>query len=74
MHVGSAITPENTCWKELFVVYNASEDAVKIPLPQGRWTVLADAQQADCQKAVEADREGQLYIPACSGMVLGSLG
>lgn len=74
MHIGSAMTPENTCWKELFVVYNASEDAVRLPLPQGRWTILADAQQTDCQKEVKADQEGQLCIPACSGMVLGSLG
>lgn len=69
---GCAITPENTRWRELFVVYNASDDAAKIKLPQGCWTILADAQQADCQK--EADRKGQLYVPAGSGMVLGCSG
>lgn len=69
---GCAIAPENTRWKELFVVYNASDDAAKIKLPQGCWTILADAQQADCQK--EADRKGRLYIPAGSGMVLGCSG
>lgn len=62
---------ENTGWKELFVVYNASGDAVKVGLPQGSWVILTDAQQADCCKEAATDREGRLCIPACSGMVLG---
>lgn len=74
VQTGSAVAPENTCWKELLVVYNASGDDAKIRLPQGCWSILADAQQADCQKEAEADREGQLCIPACSGMILGCPG
>lgn len=68
---GGTPEAENTCWKELFVVYNASDEVVKVGLPQGGWVILADAQQADCRKEAETDGEGRLCIPACSGMVLG---
>lgn len=71
MRSGSAVVPENTCWKELFIVYNASNDIAHITLPQGCWTVLADGQQADCRKEAETDREGRLCISAGSGMILG---
>lgn len=68
---GGTPEAENTRWKELFVVYNASGDVVKVGLPQGGWVILADAQQADCSKEAVTGRVGQLCIPACSGMVLG---
>ena len=68
---GSAMIPENICWKELFIIYNASEDAVRVTLPKGCRTILADGQHTDCRKDAETDGEGRLCIPACSGMILG---
>lgn len=61
------------CPGELFVVYNASREEARLELPQGQWTVLADEQQADCRRAVQTDREGRISIPACSGVILGSM-
>lgn len=61
----------NDSWEELFIIYNASADAVKVGLPEGHWMILADAQETDCRKAVEG-KEGELLgISAGSGMILG---
>ena len=67
------LAESNTAWEELFIIYNASADAVKVMLPEGDWMILADAQETDCRKAAERKQEGQLRVPACSGMILGRL-
>ena len=39
-------------------------------VPAGQWTVLADAEEADCRKRAVL-RDGSLLIGAKSGMMLG---
>ena len=77
--------------KELFVIYNASDSAAEIKLPQGVWSVLADGQRADYGSGAGSEvcgetsgkpggesgseaamiQEGRIFVPACSGMILG---
>lgn len=58
-------------WKELYIVYNASETPAGITLPKGKWTVLADGQKTDI--CCPADPEGRGWIEAAagSGFILG---
>lgn len=67
----SAVPEEKECWEQLFVVYNAAKEAVTITLPQGSWEILADGQESDCRRAVEACQDGQVVVEACSGMLFG---
>lgn len=67
--------------EELFVIYNASDRETEIELPEGTWTVLADGQRTDydnraCKESggdTFMTRTGWIFVPACSGMVLGRL-
>lgn len=61
-------------WPEIFVVYNASEDAVEVALPTGQWSVLADGRRADYEPGAQLCREGTVPVPACSGMIMGRQG
>lgn len=58
-------------WKELFIVYNASKAPFKVPLQDGKWTVLADGERTDL--CCPADPEGRGWIEAAagSGLILG---
>lgn len=56
--------------ERLFVVYNASGDAYEAALPEGEWTILADAVQTDCCKPVKGS-DKTVRVEACSGMLLG---
>lgn len=63
----------HTCWKELFVVYNASDGTIETELPEGLWTVLADGRRTDYGSGDAVIREGLLSVPAGSGVILGRL-
>ncbi len=58
-------------WPELYVVFNASDKAVRTNLPRGQWIVLADGQQADYLPGTQVSRQGQVSVAPCSGMILG---
>lgn len=58
-------------WDELFIVYNAANTQVTLPLPEGQWKVLADKLSADCLKEATLTGDGQLIVAARSGMMLG---
>lgn len=74
--------PGECPWEELFVIYNASNKKRRVQMPKlaaaeepasghGVWEVLADGWEADCRKRVEIPENG-IWVPACSGMLLGS--
>ncbi len=50
--------------ERLLIVYNASDEVFSLSLPDGRWTVRADGQDADQYRSA-GYRE--VAIPACSG-------
>lgn len=54
-------------WKSLFVVYNGSDLYSCRPLPEGKWEILADANESNCRK--KANKE--IVVPAHSGVLLG---
>jgi len=56
--------------EKLFVVYNAGNSQVTVPMPEGKWTVLADKYSTDCRKEAPVTQDGLLIIEACSGMML----
>lgn len=56
----------------IFVVYNAGKQQAEITLPEGEWIVLADRNETDCRKEPERNRDGQLIVDPCSGIMLGS--
>ncbi len=64
-------TARDGAWPEIFVVYNASDKEVEISLPRGRWSVLADGQQADYDHREQGSREGAISVTPCSGMIMG---
>lgn len=70
----AAASGGEACPRELFIAYNASREEAGLKLPQGQWTVLADEREADCRRAARTDREGRISIPACGGVILGSVG
>lgn len=70
---GAVAAGDGGCPEELFIAYNASREEARIELPRGEWTVLADERQADCRRTAQTDEMGRIIIPACSGVVLGSV-
>ncbi len=63
-------------WDELCVVYNASDEAFSMELPEGRglWEVLADGREADCRRPAEAAGGfgcAEVVVEARSGMLAG---
>lgn len=58
-------------WRKLFVIYNSQNQDALVRLPEGRWTVLADGDAADCQKEAELSADGCVCVKAVSGMILG---
>ena len=58
-------------WEELFIVYNASKETECVPVPEGRWFVLADDQETDCCKSAEISAEGTIAVLPSSGLLLG---
>lgn len=54
----------------LFVIYNASDQECIVDLPEGQWTILADANETDCCKPVKGS-DKTVRVAACSGMLLG---
>lgn len=59
-------------WEELFVIYNASSGNCTVALPEGKWEILADGNEADCRRAV-AESENGIRVEAHSGMMLGKV-
>lgn len=59
-------------WEELFVIYNASSGDCTVALPEGKWEILADGNEADCRRAV-AETENGIRVEAHSGMMLGKV-
>lgn len=53
--------------ERLMVVYNASDDAFSVPLPEGGWIIRADGQCADQNTTVSGQ---SVRVPAHSGMLL----
>ena len=67
---------QGTEWDELCIVYNASEEAFVMELPQGggRWEVLADGRRADCRRPAETPEGAgrvEISVEALSGMMAG---
>lgn len=73
---------ERKQYERLFIAYNASNQETELSLPEGDWVVLADGQDADCEKAVTfvekvaeigsmVDRK--FAVPALSGMILAKI-
>lgn len=58
-------------WPEIFVAYNASDQAAGIRLPRGQWSVLADGQRTDYSWETGICREGAVSVAPGSGMILG---
>ena len=58
-------------WSTLFVAYNANGEQVTVQLPEGEWVVLADKNEADCEKAANISADGKLAVDAASGIMLG---
>ncbi len=58
---------ESSPWSRLMVIYNASDETEEMEPLEGEWVVLADAEAADCRKAVK----GKVLVLPHSGMVLG---
>lgn len=54
-------------WKTLYIIYNASRQPLKLPLPEGSWQVLADGFSS--QRRRKADK--CMEIPAQSALILG---
>lgn len=57
-------------WKELFIVFNASDNAELVPVLEGSWSVLADGMETNCCKAAEITADGKIEVLPCSGMIL----
>ncbi len=70
----SADSEREESWPRLFITYNALASDARVPLPEGKWVVLADEEDADCRKSVELTPEGQLPVKGRSGLVLGLTG
>lgn len=53
----------------VLVVYNAGDEDCNIALPEGSWTILADKEETDCNKAIENTE----YVVAAAhgGLLLG---
>lgn len=58
-------------WLEIFVAYNASDQAAGIRLPRGQWSVLADGRRTDYSWETGICREGAVSVAPGSGMILG---
>ena len=56
--------------ERLFVIYNASDGEATVSLPEGSWSVLADANVTDCCKPVTGS-DNTVRVAAYSGMILG---
>lgn len=61
---------ENSLWQRLFLVYNARETAIALPLPPGTWEVLADGDSSFLWKDPHA-AEGTLSAAPVSALILG---
>lgn len=70
---GCKQVPES-CWKELFIVYNASKTPAKITLPEGEWIVLADGRRTDLWEKADSAGRGWIEAAAGSGLILGCAG
>lgn len=70
---GCKKVPES-CWKELFIVYNASETPAKITLPEEEWIVLADGRSTNLWEKAEPAGRGWIEAAAGSGLILGCAG
>jgi len=57
------------CGERLFVAYNATGHDYAIQLPSGRWTIRADAFNADQHKPL-ISLGNWVTVPPCSGMLL----
>ena len=64
---------EREKWPRVVLVVNASEEAVSINLPDGKWEILADGVRSDLWKAPAAV-SGQVRVPAMTVMILGEKG
>ncbi len=69
---------DNTCrdgnskWSNLFIAYNNNAQKAYVTLPEGKWIVLADKFDTDCEKMPAFTDDGQLIIEGCSGIIVGS--
>ena len=64
-------TDDASKWSELFIAYNNNAQRVFVDLPEGKWTVLADKYDTDCEKIPVLNDQGQLIIEGCSGIIIG---
>ena len=46
-------------WKRILLIYNASSRAVSVPLPDGRWNLLADGEQSFWWRAPHPVKEAK---------------
>lgn len=83
----NVISAADENWKRLFITYNASDQEAVLPLPEGKWEILADGNETDCRKPVVfADEEQtenkqtgnavskkEFVVAAHSGMILGQI-
>lgn len=56
-------------WEELLIVYNASPDDYRMPVPEGSWEVLADGKAADCRRRI-GEEVREVPVEGRSGMLL----
>lgn len=59
---------ERDVWDRLLIAYNATDEDAVIAMPEGNWSILADAGEADCRKSHMGDT---LSVMAHSGIILG---
>lgn len=65
--VNNDIEGHSSEWSKLIVIYNGSDMYKCKALPEGKWEILADANDANCRKKAG----GEIVVPMRSGMILG---
>jgi pullulanase len=56
-------------WKEMIVIYNATQQSAPIPLPEGKWKVILDGERI-MEKGIHDFKGTRYYAPALSAIIL----
>lgn len=60
-----------SAWREIFLIFNTSQNVRDITLPDGTWQILVDAQSSFCWNDARTLRK-TTRIPPVSALILGS--
>ena len=60
-----------SAWREIFLIFNTSQNVRDITLPDGTWQILVDAQSSFCWNDARTLRK-TTQIPPVSALILGS--